>query len=66
MWFKKLKLIIVVCLIPLALAGCRNSAQRADSQDTWTRIQKRGKVVIGLDDSFVPMGFREKNGNLTG
>lgn len=66
MWFKKLKLIIVVCLIPLVLAGCRNSAQRADTQDTWSSIQKRGKVVIGLDDSFVPMGFREKSGNLTG
>ena len=24
------------------------------------------KVVIGLDDTFVPMGFRQKNGQLAG
>lgn len=40
--------------------------QRADSQDTWARIEKQKKVVIGLDDSFVPMGFRQKNGQLVG
>ncbi|MGL5067541.1 MAG: amino acid ABC transporter substrate-binding protein [Sarcina sp.] len=26
----------------------------------------RRKIVIGLDDTFVPMGFREENGELTG
>src|SRR5699024_5439377 len=28
--------------------------------------KKRGRVIIGLDDTFVPMGFRQKDGNLVG
>lgn len=28
--------------------------------------QRRKKIIIGLDDTFVPMGFRDKEGNLTG
>ena len=29
-------------------------------------IQKNGQLVIGLDDTFAPMGFREANGDLVG
>lgn len=49
------------------LSGCgQNVTQKADTQDTWSKIKKRGTVVVGLDDSFVPMGFREKSGKLVG
>jgi len=49
------------------LSGCGESVtKRADTQDTWSTIKKRGTVVVGLDDSFVPMGFREKSGKLEG
>ncbi len=59
--------LLVLLLIPVMLvAGCQTVTQRADTQDTWSQIKKRGKVVIGVDDSFVPMGFREKNGKLVG
>lgn len=48
------------------LSGCESVSSRADHQDTWQHIKRRGTVVIGVDDSFVPMGFREKNGKLVG
>lgn len=48
------------------LAGCATVTQRADTADTWSTIKKNKKVVIGLDDSFVPMGFRQKSGKLVG
>ncbi|KRO22261.1 glutamine ABC superfamily ATP binding cassette transporter, substrate binding protein [Lactiplantibacillus fabifermentans DSM 21115] len=48
------------------LSGCENVKTRADTQDTWAKIKKRGYVIVGLDDSFVPMGFREKSGKLVG
>ena len=48
------------------LAGCTNVTERADTQDTWPKIEKRQHVVVGLDDSFVPMGFRQKSGKLVG
>ncbi|MCP8852374.1 amino acid ABC transporter substrate-binding protein [Latilactobacillus sakei] len=46
----------------VSLAGC-HSRQKTDS---WVTIERRQKVVIGIDDSFVPMTYREKNGQLTG
>lgn len=49
------------------LSGCGNSSKSASSQpSSWQTIKKNKKVVIGLDDSFVPMGFRQKNGQLSG
>ncbi|AMV62428.1 amino acid ABC transporter, amino acid-binding protein [Pediococcus damnosus] len=67
---KKLRLIFLmmaVCLVLLpSLSGCENATKRANTTDYWQTIKKRGTVVVGLDDSFVPMGFREKNGKLTG
>ncbi len=57
----------MVLLVPmLVLSGCQSVTKKSDSADTWARIQRRGKVIIGLDDSFVPMGFRQKNGKLVG
>lgn len=50
----------------VSLAGCSNVTQRANTQDTWPKLQKRGRVVVGLDDTFVPMGFRQKSGKLVG
>ena len=47
-------------------SGRERVTHRADTQDTWNRIERRKRVIIGLDDSFVPMGFRQKNGKLVG
>ena len=62
---------IITCLLAFlivgaTLAGCTNVRKRANGQDNWKKIEKKKKVVIGLDDSFVPMGFREKDGSLVG
>lgn len=66
---KKLKVwLLLLCLVlpTFLLGGCENVTYRANHQDTWSRIEKRHKVIVGLDDSFVPMGFRKKNGKLVG
>lgn len=68
----KKKILIFLTLLAFfsLLAGCSNDkksvAQEANTTDTWSSIKKRGRVIIGLDDTFVPMGFREKNGKLVG
>lgn len=70
MKFKKLRWVVLAVLlvgVAATLASCgTNVTQRANTQDTWSTIQKKKRVVIGLDDSFVPMGFREKSGRLVG
>lgn len=61
--------IILISLL-IILSGCtklNNSNNQADNgQAEWKAIQKRGTVVIGLDDSFVPMGFQQRNGTISG
>lgn len=32
----------------------------------WDYIQNKGKLVVGLDDTFAPMGFRDEKNNLVG
>ncbi|MEY8442102.1 amino acid ABC transporter substrate-binding protein [Lactobacillaceae bacterium 24-114] len=60
-------LALFVLVLPIFfLSGCQSLTERANTQDTWKRIEKRKRVIIGLDDSFVPMGFRQKNGKLVG
>lgn len=60
------KILALLIILTSSLAGCENVSKRANQTDTWNKIEKRGTVVVGLDDSFVPMGFRQKNGQLAG
>ena len=55
-------IIAIIGVLVLTLTGCAKS----NNADTWQTIEKNKQVVIGLDDSFVPMGFEKKNGQLTG
>ncbi|PWF99636.1 amino acid ABC transporter substrate-binding protein [Levilactobacillus bambusae] len=59
-------MILLLVSLSTVLAGCQSAAKRADHTDSWSQIEKKKTVVVGLDDSFVPMGFREKNGRLVG
>lgn len=55
-------LVAAVLMATFALAACA----RPTAANSWTRIKQDKKVVVGLDDSFVPMGFREKSGAIVG
>lgn len=46
----------------LLMAGCGGNKEAAD----WDYVKKNGKFIIGLDDTFAPMGFRDKNNKLVG
>lgn len=63
---KKRWIFVLVSFFALFLTGCESVQKRANTQDTWNKIERKKQVVIGLDDSFVPMGFEKKNGQLTG
>ncbi len=59
-----MKKIITMLMGVLLVTGCAgNTAAKEDKFDT---LKEKGEVVIGLDDTFVPMGFRDESGNLTG
>lgn len=60
---KKIGCLLLGLVAVLSLASC---GRVDNNQDSWPKLQQRGRLIIGLDDSFVPMGFRQKNGNLQG
>ncbi|EKV57548.1 extracellular solute-binding protein, family 3 [Brachyspira hampsonii 30446] len=41
-----------------------NSAQAEDN--SLQKVKDAGKLVLGLDDTFAPMGFRDENGEVVG
>lgn len=48
--------------VTLLMSGCGGEKKASD----WDYIKKNGKIVVGLDDTFAPMGFRDKNNKLVG
>ena len=75
-----MKITVYITAVALAcgmLAGCAaptsasTAASQAESQSTAYMttvedIKEKGKLVIGLDDTFAPMGFRDEGGELVG
>ncbi len=48
-------------------ASQENESQQAGaSEDSFDKIKQVGKVVMGLDDTFAPMGFRDQNNEIVG
>ncbi|MDI6601240.1 MAG: ABC transporter substrate-binding protein [Thermoanaerobacteraceae bacterium] len=79
--YKKLILILIgILIISMALSGCsssqntgavqtQNSSQQstqAQSDGSLERVKKAGKIVIGVDDNFPPMEYRDDKGELIG
>lgn len=70
------KLAVVLCSLALvfSLASCSTANNTAGSDDqnktaadtSWSDIEAKGDIVIGIDDQFPPMGFTDENGEITG
>lgn len=54
----------LLILTLVVLSGCANQTQAMG--DNFSDIKKRGYVVVGFDDTFVPMGFKDKEGETVG
>ncbi len=59
---KKLLLVVLVVLMALPIVAFASDAEETSLQD----VMDKGKFVMGLDDSFPPMGFVDENGELVG
>ena len=56
-----MKKLIVILLGLAILSGC--GQKKTDSFET---MKEKGEIVVGLDDTFVPMGFRNNKGEIVG
>ena len=63
---KKFKLLITLLISVLIISGCASGGSEKPIKDNWEDFQKNKKVVIGFDNTFVPMGFQDKSGNNVG
>ncbi len=72
-----LTLVLTMCVV--SLAGCSNEAAQqepkeqggakqepAAQEDSFEKIKEKGQVVMGLDDTFAPMGFRDEKNEIVG
>ena len=79
---KKIISILMLVIMVFSLGACGNVEDKKDvanqSEDinndldvevednSWEYVKNNGKLILGLDDSFPPMGFRDDRDNIVG
>ena len=62
---KKIICAAILAAAVLAMTGCKKS-QKKEGVDAVSALKTRGVFVLGLDDSFPPLGFRSENNEVVG
>ena len=62
---KKIICAAILAAAVLAMTGCKKS-QKKEGADAVSALKTRGVFVLGLDDSFPPLGFRSENNEVVG
>ena len=63
---KIFSILISFSIILIMLSGCGTSKTEHVKDDSLKYIKEKGKIIVGLDDNFPPMGFRDKNNEIAG
>lgn len=68
---KKIATLGIIGVLGTSLIACGGSNSQASSESSGKETEAKGTIekkelVIGLDDTFVPMGFKDENGELVG
>ena len=61
---KSVKIILSIVITIIMLAGC--SEKSASVDNSLQKVKDAGKLILGLDDTFAPMGFRDSSGEVVG
>ncbi len=61
---KILLILLAIIIVSTVLTGCTGASTGKD--ESWNKISEKGEFVLGLDDSFPPMGFRDDNNEIVG
>ena len=52
---KKLLVMLMVLVMVFSLAAC--GGDKEEALTGWAYIEDKGTLVVGLDDTFAPMGY---------
>lgn len=68
---KKLIALFLALTVSVGMTACSQGTQSASSaagtDESWTKVEKAGTLVVGLDDAFPPMGYKDTStGELVG
>ncbi|WZL74397.1 amino acid ABC transporter substrate-binding protein [Clostridiaceae bacterium 35-E11] len=65
---KKIMLLLIgIMMLSILMAGCGTKEVATEAEDqSLKEIQDKGNFILGLDDSFPPMGFRDEKGDIVG
>ncbi len=65
---KTLAILLAALLAAASFTACGAAAQSQSKEYATTveDIKSKGELIIGLDDTFAPMGFRQEDGTLVG
>lgn len=66
MKLRKFVLGAAAVLTVAALGACGSNEKDASEENTWKQVEESKKITIGLDDTFVPMGFKDEDGKIVG
>jgi polar amino acid transport system substrate-binding protein len=56
-------MLAVIFIVSSLFAGCGN---KADEDNSLKDVMDKGHLILGMDDNFPPMGFRDDNNELVG
>ena len=62
---KKKFLLFFTCSLSILFMACTQKASDP-KQDNWEKYQQQNSITVGFDNTFVPMGYEEKNGQYAG
>ena len=58
-------LLFCTCSLSILFMACTQKASDP-KQDNWEKYQQQNSITVGFDNTFVPMGYEEKNGQYSG
>ena len=65
---KTFKIILSISMSAIILMsfGCSEKNSAGTEDNSLQKIKDAGKLILGLDDTFAPMGFRDESGEIVG
>lgn len=63
--FKKFSSIVVLLCFIFVLSACSTKTS-TEKKDNWSKYKSEKSITIGFDNTFVPMGFKDKSGRTAG